>query len=88
MGLWALGTLLQSWLGDQLLATTTAPAIRAVAGEWTVHGRLSVWARGRLALTDASGRLGLWIPATLRAAAARFATAHDALTCPGGAKAA
>jgi hypothetical protein len=82
VGLWALGTLLQSWLGDQLTATTTAPAIRAVAGEWTVHGRLSVWARGRLALTDGSGRLGLWIPATLRAAAGRFATAHDALTPP------
>jgi len=43
-----------------------------VAGEWTVHGRLSVWARGRLALTDPSGRLRGWIPATLHAAATRI----------------
>jgi hypothetical protein len=75
VGLWALGTLLQSWLGDRLTATDTPPAIRAVAGEWTVHGRLSVWARGRLALTDPSGRLHFWIPAALRAAADRFAAA-------------
>ena len=73
VGLWALGTLLQSWLGDQLTAVRTSPAIRAVAGEWTVHGRLSVWARGRLALTDVSGRLRFWIPATLLAASDRFA---------------
>jgi hypothetical protein len=77
VGLWALGTLLQSWLGDQLTAATTPAAIRAVAAEWTVHGRLSVWARGRLALTDVSGRLRFWIPAALRAAADRFTAAGD-----------
>lgn len=77
VGLWALGTLLQSWLGDQLTAAGTPAAIRAVAREWTVHGRLSVWARGRLALTDANGRLGFWIPTTLRAAADRFAAARE-----------
>jgi len=72
VGLWALGTLLQSWLGDQLTAATTPAAIRAVAGEWTVHGRLSVWARGRLALTDPSGRLRSWLLTTLRTAADRL----------------
>lgn len=79
VGLWALGTLLQSWLGDQLTAVTTPSAIRAVATEWTVHGRLSVWARGRLALTDPSGRLRDWIPATLHAAA-RIAASASAPT--------
>jgi hypothetical protein len=86
VGLWALGTLLQSWLGDQLTAATTPAAIRATASEWTVHGRLSVWARGRLALTDPSGRLRFWIPATLHAAADRFAAAHDTRARPGTAK--
>ncbi len=78
VGLWALTALLQSWLGDQLTAATAPPSIRAVAGEWTVHGRLSVWARGRLALTDVSGRLGFWVPATLGRAAHRFAAARAA----------
>lgn len=72
VGLGALGTLLQSWLGDHLTAATTPAPIRAVAGEWTVHGRLSVWARGRLALTDPSGRLAAWVPTALGAAAARI----------------
>jgi hypothetical protein len=82
VGLWALTTLLQSWLGDQLTAASTPPAIRAVAAEWTVHGRLSVWARGRLALTDVSGRLRFWIPATLSDAASRFAAVPAATARP------
>ena len=75
VGLWALGTLLQSWLG----AATVAPAVpatvtREVAG-WTTTGRLSIWARGQFALRDGSGRLTEWIGQTLRAGAGQLAAA-------------
>ena len=47
-GLWALGTLLQTWIGHQV---THGPAtVRAVAAQWTTTGRLSVWAQGQGAL--------------------------------------
>ena len=69
VGLAALGTLVQSWLGHQLTAPSTPAAVRAEVAGWTVHGRLSVWARGRLALTDATGRLDDWVRQTLAAGA-------------------
>lgn len=73
VGLWALGSLLQSWLGDQLGQRTAPAAVRAVRREWTTTGRLSVWARGRFALTEPSGRLRLWLTATLTRGAQRLA---------------
>ncbi len=73
MGLWALGTLVQSWVGDQLTQPTTPAAVQAVTAEWTVHGRLSVWARGQLAVTDHSGHLWCWLWDTLLAGARQLA---------------
>lgn len=64
VGLALLGYLLQSWVGHQVgLAggDGAAPVTRA----WTVHGRLSVWARGRLALTDPTGRVAAVVTASL-----------------------
>lgn len=74
VGLWTLGTLLQSWVGDQVGQPAAPPAVRAVTAEWTTTGRLSVWARGRLALTDPSGRLRRWLVQTLATGAARIAS--------------
>ena len=74
VGLWALGLLLQSWVGDQL-GRSTDPAIQAVVGGWTTSGRLSVWARGRLAFEDRFGRLQPWLLGTLDQGVARIAAA-------------
>jgi hypothetical protein len=73
VGLWARGTVLQTWLGSQIGAPTAPEAVRQVLAERTTTGRLSVWARGRLALTDPSGRRHAWVPATIAASAARLA---------------
>jgi hypothetical protein len=74
VGLWALGLLLQSWLGDQL-GQSEDPTVQAIVAAWSTTGRLSVWARGRLALTDRSGRLHASLLATLAAGADRLARA-------------
>ena len=73
VGLWVLGALLQSWVGDQAGPRATPASVRAVRREWTTTGRLSVWARGRLALTEPSGRLRPWLRDTLAAGARRVA---------------
>jgi len=75
VGLWALGTLLQSWVGDQVGQPTVPAAVQAVRREWTTTGRLSGWARGRLALTEPSGRLRPWLLETLAAGAHHLAAA-------------
>jgi hypothetical protein len=75
VGLWALGTLLQSAIGDAVGRADAPAAVRAVVGEWTTTGRLSVWARGQLALTDPSGRLHDYLLDTLRTTATRIAAA-------------
>jgi hypothetical protein len=75
VGLWALGTLLQTWVGA---ATTTAILPEAIAAEvasWTTTGRLSIWMRGRLALTDRRGRLAAWLGERLTAGAVLVAAA-------------
>lgn len=69
VGLWALGALVQTWVGVQVVAPTTPPAVRGVVRQWTTTGRLSVWAAGQFALTDPSGRLHDWLPTTLTAGA-------------------
>jgi hypothetical protein len=71
-GLWALGALLQIWVGHTL--GHAPPPTRAVLAAWTTTGRLSVWARGRLALTDPSGRLRPWLAVTLDDGARRLAS--------------
>ena len=81
VGLWALGALVQSWVGHEL--THAAPAQRAVLGQWTTTGRLSVWARGRLALTDPSGALREWLADTLQEGARRLAAGPCGEAPPG-----
>ena len=73
VGLWALASQVQQWIGVQTLASTGAVAT-AVA-HWTTTGRLSVWARGQLAVTDPHGRLGDWLTQVLTAGATRIAAA-------------
>src|SRR5205085_2502646 len=75
VGVWALGVLVQSWVGDQVGRPTAPLPVQQTVAQWTTTGRLSVWARGRLALTDPSGVLGAWLEATLRGGAARIAAA-------------
>jgi hypothetical protein len=74
-GLWALGMLLQTWVGHQVGRPRAPSLVRAIRREWTTTGRLSVWARGRLALTEPSGRLRGWLRASLSRGARRIATA-------------
>jgi|tagenome__1003787_1003787.scaffolds.fasta_scaffold20762355_1 hypothetical protein len=65
VGLSALGSLLQCWLGEELGRPTVPAVMAAVRQEWTTTGRLSVWARGQLAVTEPTGRLQPWLRATL-----------------------
>jgi hypothetical protein len=74
VGLWALGTLVQSWVGDQVGCPAAPAPVRAVRREWTTTGRLSVWARGQFALTEPSGRLRPWVADTLTRGAQRIAS--------------
>ena len=74
VGLWALGALVQTWVGARLQQTSD-PTAHAVAAQWTTTGRLSVWAHGRFALGDPSGTLRPWLLATLQDGAAHLAAA-------------
>ena len=74
-GLWALGTLVQSWIGHRLGDTHVPDAVREVRAQWTTSGRLSVWMRGRFALTDPSDSLHPWLLDTLAALPLRLRTA-------------
>jgi hypothetical protein len=75
VGLWALGLLLQTWVGDQA-GRAVDPTVRATLASWTTTGRLSVWARGRLAFLDPSARLQRWLCDTLDTGAARISAAR------------
>ena len=79
VGLWALGTLVQSWVGDQVGQPTVPGEVKAVVGQWTTTGRLSVWARGHLALTEPSGLLKDWLGETLREGAEHIAKASPSV---------
>jgi hypothetical protein len=74
VGLWAIGLLLQTFVGDQA-GRATAPVIQAALASWTTSGRLSVWARGRLVFLDPSGRLHAWLLTALRSGADYIAAA-------------
>jgi hypothetical protein len=80
LGLAALGVLVQSWVGHHLSDRDTLPTVRGEVQSWTVHGRLSVWARGRLAFTDATGRLHPWLLQTLADGVRRLRTATATAT--------
>jgi hypothetical protein len=69
VGLWALGALLQTWIGGQVAHGPAA--VRAVAAQWTTTGRLSVWAQGQCALREPL--LAAWVAQTLREGATRVA---------------
>jgi hypothetical protein len=73
VGLWALGSLIQTWIGVQV--AHGAPAVQAVAAQWTTTGRLSVWAQGRFALHEPSAALQTWLVHTLREGARCIASA-------------
>lgn len=64
VGLWALGALLQRWVGARAGAARLG---------WTTTGRLSIWARGKFALGDPHGRLRRWLAEALADGAARIA---------------
>jgi hypothetical protein len=78
VGLWALGTLLQTWLGRQV--AHGPDGVRAVAAQWTTTGRLSVWAQGQGALREPL--LRAWVAQTLQAGAARVAAAPPVILPP------
>jgi hypothetical protein len=82
IGLWTLGLLAQSWVGDQIGQPTAPAAVQQVVASWTTTGRLSLWARGRLAFQDWSGQLANWLPQTLQAGADRIAAAPPAIRTP------
>jgi hypothetical protein len=77
VGLWALGSLLQTWIGVQLVQAPAA--IRAVAAQWTTTGRLSVWGHGQLALAEPTGCLHPWLLQILADGATRVAAAPPCL---------
>jgi hypothetical protein len=68
-GLWALGSAIQTALGDRLSRPDVAPVVRDARARWTTTDRLSVWMRGRFALTDPFGALRPWLLTTLHATA-------------------
>src|SRR5438105_9849259 len=76
VGLWALGALVQTWVGHRLGQSSAAAPVPLLRREWTTTGRLSVWARGQFALTDPSGRLRPWLRQALTAGV------HPAATAP------
>jgi hypothetical protein len=75
VGLWALGALVQTWVGHRLGQPTVSAPVPLLRREWTTTGRLSVWARGQFALTDTSGRFRPWLRQALLIGAQRLATA-------------
>lgn len=82
VGLWALSALIQMWVGDQV---THGPVpVRSVTHQWATTRRLSIWARGRLALTDSSGELATWLQMILNRGAQRIATASFGSPVPPG----
>jgi len=81
-GLWALGTLLQSCIGHHLGGADLPDAVRDIRAQWTTSGRLSIWMRGRFALTDLSADLHPWLLSTLAALAQRLRDAPGPAILP------
>jgi hypothetical protein len=75
VGLWALGTLIQTWVGVGTTVATVPAVVAAEVASWTTTGRVSIWMRGRLALTDRRGRLDDWIGQRLSTGATLVAAA-------------
>jgi|GEM_PF-3462849 len=77
VGLWAISSLVQTWVGDQV-AHGPVP-VRQVVAQWTTTHRLSVWARGKFALLDPSETLTPWLQMTINRGAALLATSPPPL---------
>lgn len=75
LSLAALGQLLQQWVGSQVGHAHSTGHARWLAHAWTVHGRLSVWARGRLVFETRDNQLEAWLTATLQQGTAALAAA-------------
>jgi hypothetical protein len=84
VGLWALGTLLQTWIGSQVAQGPAA--VQAVAAQWTTTGRLSVWAQGQCALREPL--LAAWLPPIVQRGAQQVAAASQPVAVPPHARAA
>jgi hypothetical protein len=84
VGLWALGALLQSWVGAQATAPDAPAEVRAARRGWCTTERLSVWARGKFALTEPSGSLRPWLLAVLADGAARIRRGAEGPRCARG----
>ncbi|HZO31437.1 MAG TPA: hypothetical protein VFH48_36195 [Chloroflexota bacterium] len=69
VGLWALGSVIQTTLGDRLTRSDLPSVVRQASARWTTTNRLSVWMRGRFALTDPFGDLRPHLLASLHDAA-------------------
>jgi hypothetical protein len=78
VGVWALGALVQIWIGQELRAAPVTSPVGNVVRGWSTTGRLSVWMVGRLALTDPTGQLQGWLWKTLQRGIDRL-TADDSL---------
>jgi hypothetical protein len=85
VGLWALATLIQCWVGHAVAQPDAPPLVARTVRSWSVTGRLSVWARGRCALTEPSGRLAPWLADTLARGAALVAAGPLPGRCSGAA---
>jgi hypothetical protein len=81
VGLWAMGTLVQCWVGAQTLRADAPALLQAHLRQWATTPRLSLWARGQCVLTDPRGLLHDWLGQTLTQAATRLRTA-DTLSRP------
>jgi hypothetical protein len=71
----ALGQLVQLWLGTNLCHPAADSEAAGWLRAWTVHGRLSVWARGRLALTAHDATVLRWCREGIARGTARLADA-------------
>lgn len=76
-GIWALGTLVQTWVGQELRAVPADSPVGGVLPGWSTTGRLSVWMVGRLALTDPTGQLQHWLWHTLQRGIDRLTDAAE-----------
>lgn len=75
VGLAVLGLLVQCWVGQALIG---APEVTG----WTVHDRLSIWARGHLAFTDRTGAATARVGAALEDGLRRLRAGPPALGHP------
>jgi len=75
VGLWALSSLVQTWVGDQVVVGPKT--VRQTAANWTTTQRVSVWGRGRFALTETQGGFTTWLQMTVNRGAASLAASVE-----------